>query len=197
MHASSTHGDNLLFSPASLERVNKSGQLNLAILCNHNTAGVKSLTINDLKAPDLLSSPASVSILHKALHESLLFEETLALRSIGQCLSPQELGDSRIILGFADRGLNVKILDLGEVARLANQLAEDVVGVLPLLPVQSAGLLSALNSTGKHRLAVDVVDLGLFAVWVLVDVDGYFGEGKSFTRDPTHSLLMIVSGDLR
>lgn len=194
MHASSTHENNLFFNPTSLESVNKSGQLNLAILRHHNTASVESLTINDLKAPDLLSSPASLGILHKALHESLLFEETIALRSVDQRLTLQELGDSRIILGFADGGLDVKILDLGEVARLADQLAKDVVSVLSLLPVKSTRFLSALDSTSENRLAVDMEDLRFFAVWVLVDVDGHFGEGESLARDPTHSLLRIVSG---
>lgn len=165
-----------------------------------------SLTINNLKAPNLLRSPASALIDHKALQErtlTFLSKETLTLRSINESLSSKELLHLSISLRRADLSLDLDdrthsaifTLSGGDVARATLQRAEDVVDVLALIPVELALFLGALDTTCDYLLCVDVDESGVLAVGVLVQVDCHCCVGEGLACNPADTLLFwFVSG---
>jgi hypothetical protein len=142
---------------------------NLIALLDHDPPRIASLAIDFRKAPDLVRGPPGVS-----------HDVALDVRLAGRA--------ALLLLALQPAVLLVGVLDgvSADEARPALQLAEDVVFVLALLPVQRAQLRGALQSAGCGLLDVDVHHPIGIRVLLDAQVDG--GQADSRAGQPADAL---------
>lgn len=134
----------------------------LVALLDRDASGVAALAIDLRESPDLGGGPPSVGD-NVALDVSLAGRAALLLLALQPAL-------------LQEGGLNGIG---GDPARLALHLAEDVVLVLALLPVQRAQLRRALQPARRRLLDVDVHHAGLVRVLLDLQVEGGQADGSA------------------
>lgn len=141
----------------------------IVALLDHDASGIAALAIDIRETPDHVSSPAGLS-------DDVALDVRLASWT------------ALLLLALEPALLQVGLLDVveGDEARLARELAEDVVLVLVLLPVQRAQLGRALQPAGRRLLDVDVHQPGV--VRVLLDVQIDRGQADGRPGHPAHAL---------
>lgn len=127
------------------------------------------LPIHHRKAPNLIRRPSILRILHITLDMSLPTRSSILLLA----LQPAVLQER--ILGHID----------GAPARLALEIAEDVVIVLALHPVEDPDLGRAFDAASCGLLDVDVCGAGFV---VLFHIQGDGCETDGFTGEPADAL---------
>lgn len=138
-------------------------------LRDHNPPRIVPLPIHDSESPDLPPRPALLLIVHETLHEQLSIRARLLLITRQPALLQEVIGD---------------VLE-ARPAGLPHQLAEDMVLVLALRPVQRALLRRALDAPRRRLVDVDVRH-PVFQVLLRVQRDGREADG--FARPPSDAL---------
>ena len=160
------HDLNLLLS---LPIVNQSNLQHLTSLTNHHPPGIISLPIHNRKSPNLPRRPPLLLINRQTLNMLL----TIRARNLLLALKPPILQE--IIIDLLERA----------PARPAFDVAEDVIIVCVLNPVEGAQLGRAFDAAGSGLLDVDV---GYVVFGVLLCVEGDGGEGDGFAGPPADAL---------
>lgn len=149
--------------------IDESNLEDLVALSHHDPPRVTALAVDLRKAPDHVGGPAGHG-LDVALDVQLTLRTAFLFVSLEPAL-PQ--------VGVFD-GIGI------DEARLTMQLAEDVVLMLALLPVQGAQLRGALQPAGGGLLDVDVHDPSVVLVLLDVEVDG--GQADERAGKPADAL---------
>lgn len=134
----------------------------LIALGSSDTSSVVSLAINLRESPDLQRGPAGLLVDRKGLHD-------LALRQ-------------PILL---EPGVFNELAVGGKESRLSNDIAEDMVGVLSLGPVQLAFLRRALDPARGNLLDINA---GHAVLLIFLDVQSDAGVCNGCAGQPAQSL---------
>lgn len=160
------HDLNLLLS---LPIINQSNLQHLTSLTDHHPPGIISLPIHNGKPPNLPRRPPLLLINRQTLNVLL----PIRPRNLLLALKPSILQE--IIINLLERA----------PARPAFDVAEDVVIVRMLDPIECAELGRAFDAAGSRLLDVDV---GYVVFGVLLCVEGDGGEGDGFAGPPADAL---------
>lgn len=123
----------------------------------------------------------------------VIHDETLRFTTVRQNFASQEL----LHLGIIKLGAQIKIrpyltiLPLGatDKACLAFDIAEDVIRVIPLLPICLTLFTRAFKTTSNYLVDIDVDNLLVFRIRILMNLERDVCVCEDGTKSPADSLL--------